>query len=101
MSDWISCNDKLPHHDQWVVVLASNKSWCSGYLVPLAGIFHERYYDTKINRFSLTGIEGWRVAYWMPLPKGVGKGPFDDAFEEQFKWMSAHTDAGASLKGEK
>lgn len=91
MSEWIACTDKLPKHNEWVAVLASNSGYTSGYLQPLAGIFHETYYDTTINRFSLIGVqpETWRVAYWMPLPQFPSDrpGPFDAGFETQFDWM--------------
>ena len=89
MSEWISCNDRLPHHNQSVAVLASLQNYNSGYLQTLAGWFHKTYYDTTINRFSLIGVGSapWRVAYWMPLPEPIGYGPFDPGFDGQFKWL--------------
>lgn len=88
--EWIPCNDRLPRHNQRVAVLATSKTYQSGYLQTLAGWFKEKYYDTTINRFLLIGTrydDQWHVTHWMPLPETPRNlDPFDAEFAKLYEW---------------
>jgi hypothetical protein len=65
-SAWISCNDRLPHDDQMVLVPIITKE------IPFTEILICRYIKCERPMFRHYGFRGIKdftaVTHWMPLP---------------------------------
>ena len=62
--------DKPPKTQTKVLIMASNRNYNSGYPRLLSGVYIDRYYDTPINEFRITGVEAgiWTPVKWAYAP---------------------------------